>query len=172
MSRLEPLPLYRGKRAPFGGAAAWVLCILLSAGCAEVEQRHGEQRPDPYMTSDTRYPIPLSAQAGKQQRMVMLQHLETIQGIVSALVEEDYELAKGLTETHLGFFRHRQAMASQQPENFPPAYHDLAMAHHQAAEDLAQIIPTKDLKQILPKFDEVLKACVACHLEFKVKERS
>ena len=69
---------------------------------------------------------------------------------LNALVEEDYELARGLTETHLGFFMHRQAMASQQPEHFPPAYHDLAMAHHAAAEELARIIPTKDLKQILP----------------------
>jgi len=145
---------------------------VLSTGCSKAYPFHGEQRPNPYLTSDTRYPIPLSPPAGKQHRVVMLQHLETIQGIVSALVEEDYELAKGLTQTHLGFFRHRQAMASQQPENFPPAYHDLAMAHHQAAEDLAQIIPTKDLKQILPKFDGVLKACVACHLEFKLEDRS
>jgi len=172
MSWIEPLPLYRGKQIFLGGVALGVICVVLSAGCTEVEHRHGEQASNPYLTSDTRHPIPLTPPAGKEHRVVMLQHLETIQGIVSALVEEDYELAKGLTETHLGFFRHRQAMASQQPENFPPAYHDLAMAHHQAAEDLAQIIPTKDLKQILPKFDGVLKACVACHLEFKLEDRS
>jgi hypothetical protein len=88
---------------------------------------------------------------------------------VNALVEEDYELAKGLTESHLGFFLHRQMMAQQQPERFPPAYHDLAMAHHAAVEEFARIIPTKDVKQILPQFNNVLKACVACHLEFKVK---
>jgi hypothetical protein len=104
--------------------------------------------------------------------MVMLQHLETIQMIVNALAEENYELAKGLTESHLGFFRHRQVMALQRPENFPPAYHDLAMAHHEAAEQLARIIPTKDLKQILPQFNNVLKACVACHLDYKVKANS
>ncbi len=103
---------------------------------------------------------------------MMLQHLETIQVIVNALVEEDYDLAEGLTESHLGFFMHRQAMASQHPESFPPAYHDLAMAHHEAAEELARIIPTKDLKQILPRFNNVLKACVACHLEYKVREPS
>jgi hypothetical protein len=172
MSWIESLPLYRGKQVFLGGVALGVICVALSVGCTDVQPRQGEQSPNPYMTSDIRYSIPLSPPAGKQHRVVMLQHLETIQGIVSALVEEDYELAKGLTETHLGFFRHRQAMASQQPENFPPAYHDLAMAHHQAAEDLAQVIPTKDLKQILPKFDGVLKACVACHLEFKLEDRS
>ena len=101
----------------------------------------------------------------------MLQHLETIQVIVNALVEEDYDLAKGLTESHLGFFMHRQAMAKQQPEDFPPAYQDLAMSHHAAAQGLARVIPTHDLKQILPRFNNVLKACVTCHLEYTVKER-
>jgi len=117
----------------------------------------------------------------------MLQHLETMQVIMNALVEEDYELARGLTELHLGFFRYRLLIspaqpqarqdaslpeASQQPEEFPPAYYDLAIAHNAAAEELARIIPTKDLRQILPQFNNVLKACVACHLEYKVREQS
>jgi len=163
---------YRGRQIFLTGTVLGILCIVLAVGCAEVNQRHGEPRPNPYLTSDTRDPIPLSSSAEKEHRAVMLQHLETIQVIMNALVAEDYELAKGLTESHLGFFMHRQAMASQQPENFPPAYHDLAMAHHAAAEELARIIPTKDLKQILPQFNNVLKACVACHLEFKVREVS
>ncbi|MGH7147666.1 MAG: cytochrome c, partial [Nitrospiraceae bacterium] len=161
-------------------------CGVLSAGCTKVEPHHGEQRSNPYITSDTRHPIPLSSPSGKEHRAVMLQHLETIQVIMNALVAEDYELAKGLTESHLSFFMHRHLVSPAQPqarqdapipgaqqaENFPPAYHDLAMAHHEAAEELARIIPTKDLKQILPQFNNVLKACVACHLEFKVREQS
>ena len=171
MPRVLPLPLSlsRGNQALLRGAALGALCLVLAAGCAEGEHRHGEQRSNPYLTSDTRHPIPLSSPAGKEHRAVMMQHLETIQVIVNALVEEDYELAKGLTESHLGFFMHRQAMAHQQPENFPPAYHDLAMAHHEAAETLARIIPTKDLKQILPQLNNVLKACVACHLEYRLR---
>jgi len=164
--------LYRRRKVLLGRVTLGALCVVLSAGCTEVDHHHGEQQSNPYLTSDTRHPIPLSSPAGKEHRAVMLQHLETIQVIVNALVEEDYELAKGLTESHLGFFMHRQAMAQQQPDNFPPAYHDLAMAHHAAAEELARIIPTKDLKQILPQFNNVLKACVACHLEFKVKSGS
>jgi hypothetical protein len=152
--------------------ALGILCIGLSTGCSEPERRQGEQPSIPYLTSDSRHPIPLSPSAGKEHRAVMLQHLETIQVIVNALVDEDYELARGLTELHLGFFMHRLAKASQPSENFPPAYDDLAMAHNAAAEELARIIPTKDLKQILPQFNNVLKACVACHLEFTVREQS
>lgn len=179
-------PLYRGTNALCRRAVLGAIVAAVFTGCTEIEHRQKE-RPNPYLTSDTRYSIPLSPSAGKEHRAVMLQHLETIQVIVNALVEEDYELAKGLTESHLGFFMHRQPFspaqpqarqdaplpgAPQQPENFPPAYHDLAMAHHEAAEELARVIPTKDLKQILPRFNNVLKACVACHLEFKLRGQS
>lgn len=159
----------RGSVVWIVGMALGLAVVLVSAGCGEVSHRHGEGRSQPYLTSDTRQVLPLPAPAVREHRAVMLQHLETIQVIVNALVLEDYELAKGLTETHLGFFMHRQAMASQQPENFPPAYHDLAMAHHAAAEELARIMPTHDLKQILPHLNDVLKACVACHLEYKLR---
>ena len=141
-----------------------LLGVGFGVGCAE-------RRAEPttvFGIPDTREALPLNPEGRKAHREVMLQHLETLQVIVAALAEEDYERAKGLTEAHLGFFMHREAMARQHPEQFPPAYHDLAMAHHQAAEDLAAVMPTKDLKRILPKFNLVLRACVACHIEYKL----
>jgi hypothetical protein len=154
--------------APRSGAVVLAVCAVIFAGCSEVERRDVNQdRP-----TDTRAAVLLSASAQHEHRAVMMQHLESIQMIINALVEENYELAKGLTESHLGFFRHREVMARQEPENFPPAYHDLAMAHHEAAEQLAGIIPTKDLKQIMPKLNDVLKACVACHREYTVRQFS
>ena len=161
---------YRGRQALPVRVALGVLCISLSAGCNETERRQDEQPSIPHLTSDSRHSIPLPPSVEKEHRAVMLQHLETIQVIMNALVEEDYELARGLTELHLGFFMHRLAKASQPSENFPPAYHELATAHNAAAEELARVIPTRDMKQILPQFNHVLKACVACHLEFKVRE--
>ena len=118
---------------------------------------------------------------------MMLQHLETIQVIVDALAEQDFDLSKSLTEAHLAFFIRRHPLsptqapvrqdapfplARQEPEDFPPTYHDLARIHHDAAEGLARVIPTRDLKQILPDLINVLKACVACHLEYKVLDAS
>ena len=146
-------------RLLFGASLVW--------GCAHSEEN---ALSDQHLLDipDTRVPIGISAEASLRHRTVMLQHLETIQAIVAALVEEEFERAQGLTEAHLGFFMHRQGMARQQPEKFPPAYHDLAMAHHEAAEELGRVMPTHDLKQILPKLDGLLKACVACHLEYRV----
>ncbi|ODT43346.1 MAG: hypothetical protein ABS70_08365 [Nitrospira sp. SCN 59-13] len=152
-------------------AGQFILCgaVLLATGCAEQKPLPPADEVRPVHLPDVRTPIPLGPDARQEHRAVMLQHLETIQAIVGALAEEDYTLAQGLTETHLGFFMHRHAMARQQPDHFPPAYHDLAMAHHAAAEKLADVMPTKDLKQILPEFNNVLKACVACHLEYRLR---
>ena len=165
-------PLYRGRQILLGRVALGILCMAASAACSEAEHRQDEQPSIPYLTSDSRHPLPLSLSAEKEHRAVMLQHLETMQVIMNALIEEDYELARGLTESHLGFFMHRLAKASQPSENFPPVYQELAAAHNAAAEELARIIPTRDMKQILPQFNNVLKACVACHLEFTVREQS
>jgi hypothetical protein len=157
-------------------AVAAILALLTGPGRAEPGgQAEGGQGPAPSPFSeepipDTRKPLDLAPAAAGEHRTVMLQHLETVQAIVAALAEENFTLAQGLTETHLGFFMHRQAMTRQKAEDFPPGYHDLAMAHHEAAEALAKTMPTHDLKRILPKLDHLLKACVACHLEYKVAD--
>jgi hypothetical protein len=155
------------RRWSAGLAVFSVALLAVLWGCTHADEIKGQ---DHHLADipDTRVPVGISPEAGRQHRSVMLQHLETIQAIVDALVDEDFERAQGLTEAHLGFFMHRQAMAQQQPEQFPPAYHDLAMAHHEAAEELGRVMPTHDLKQILPKLNGVLKACVACHLEYRV----
>jgi len=147
-----------------------LLCVMVTAGCADAGRAHSTTQLNPCLIPDTRYSILLSSSAGKEHRAVMLQHLETIQVIMNALVEEDNELAQGLTEAHVAFFRRRQAMAHQEPEKFPAAYYDQAVVHHEAAAELARVIPSKDLKQILPSVNNVLKACVACHLEYRVGE--
>lgn len=159
-------------RKEIRGAALGILSLVLAGsiayGCAEGTGRSGQGLPGAIPLPDTRASIPLAPESRTEHRAVMLQHLESVQQIVAALGQEEFETAQRLTETHLGFFMHRQAMLRQKPEDFPPAYHDLAMAHHEAAEELARVMPTKDLKQVLPKLDNLLKACVACHLEYKL----
>ena len=109
----------------------------------------------------------LSPAAEKVHRAVMREHLEAIHDIVSALAEGNFSKAEHIAMTQLGFAKHRQAMRSQQPEAFPPIYHDLAIAHHKAAEELAHAMPSHDLKEILPHLEQTLLACVACHQAFE-----
>ena len=52
-------------------------------------------------------------------------------------------------------------------ETIPPEYRAFSAAHVDAVKELTAIIPSKDLKQILPRVNAMLKTCMACHLEFR-----
>lgn len=137
--------------------------VLLTAGC-----NHDKLKPSELGESqDTRTPIHLPPEADRAVREVMMQHLETVQVLVGALADEDYKLAKGVMEAHVGFFARRNAVAREKMASIPPAFQTLAMAHVDAAKGLAEVIPTRDMKQILPRVNGLLKTCMACHLEFR-----
>jgi len=146
-------------------------CCLVIVGCAVLSTagcNHDQLKPyELGSVPDTRTPIHLPEEADRAHREIMMQHLETAQVLVGALADGDYELAKGVTEAHIGFFARRNAVAREKMESIPPAYQALALAHVDAAKGLAAIMPSKDMKQILPRFNVMLKTCMACHLEFR-----
>jgi hypothetical protein len=137
--------------------------VLWTAGCNHDKSKPYELGDSP----DTRTPIHLPAEADLAHRGIMMQHLETVQVLVGALADEDFELAKGVTEAHIGFFARRHVVIRQKMESIPPDYRALAAAHVQTAKELAAIMPSRDMKQILPRFNAMLKTCMACHLEFR-----
>ena len=112
--------------------------------------------------------IPPAAKEGL--KLTMREHLEAIDAIVGALASEDFAKAANLTNEELGFPKHHVAMQREQGATFPPEYHELAMAHHQAVEALVAAMPTKDLKQILPQFQQTIHACVKCHQVFRLQD--
>ncbi|MEX2490179.1 MAG: hypothetical protein WD425_00305 [Nitrospirales bacterium] len=124
-----------------------------------------EDMRQPYV--DQRVSLDLSPEDKKAHEAVMQEHFETIYQIVAALALEEFDQAKKITESQLGFTKHREAMQRQKPENFPPEYHDLAMAHHRTAENLAHAMLSRNLKLILPHLEQTLHACVACHRIYK-----
>ena len=108
----------------------------------------------------------LAAEAGL--KLTMREHLEAIRDIVAALGRQEFEQAAKLVHEGLGFPKHHLAMQREAGAMFPPRYHELAMAHHQEAEDLAKMIPSKDLTTILPQLERTIGACVSCHRAYKL----
>jgi hypothetical protein len=117
---------------------------------------------------DERVALDLSEQASAGMKLTMREHLEAIRDIVAALGQQDFEQAAKVAHDELGFPKHHEAMKREAGATFPPKYHELAMAHHQAAEDLAKVIPSKDLKTILPQLEQTIGACVSCHRVYKL----
>jgi len=101
-------------------------------------------------------------------KQTMQEHLQALQAIVAALAQENYDKASTIAHEELGFPKHHQVMQRERGTPFPKKYQELAIAHHQAAEDLAEVIPTKEMKPILQQMDQTMKACVACHQAYKL----
>ncbi len=117
---------------------------------------------------DERVVLNLNEQVSAGMKLTMREHLEAISAIVAALGRQDFEQAARVAHDELGFPKHHQAMRREAGASFPQKYHELAMAHHQAAEDLAKVIPSKDLKSILPQLERTIGACVSCHRVYKL----
>lgn len=117
---------------------------------------------------DERAPLSLSQSAEAGMKLTMREHLEAIRDIVASLGRQEFEQAAKVAHEELGFPKHHQAMQREAGATFPLKYHELAMAHHQEAEDLAKVIPSKDLKMILPQLERTIEACVACHQAYKL----
>jgi hypothetical protein len=120
------------------------------------------------LQQDERVALGLGSAAEAGMKLTMREHLEAIRDIVAALGRQDFEQAAKVAHEELGFPKHHQAMQREGGATFPPKYHDLAMAHHQEAEDLAKLLPSKDLKTILPQLGKTIGACVSCHKAYKL----
>ena len=155
------------------GMTLGALMLWSSVGftIAETDQQAahklGHEMPQVPLTKRMTLDLPQAAQEGL--KLTMREHLEAIDAIVAALSREDFASAAILTNEELGFPKHHVAMQREQGATFPPEYHELAMAHHQAAEAMGEMIPTKDLKQILLLPQQTIHAYVKCHQVFRLQ---
>jgi hypothetical protein len=146
--------------------------VLGLAVAVETQHEHGhpmakEGAPaEPHQ--DERVALGLAPRAENGLKLTMREHLEAIRDIVAALSRQEFDAAAKVAHEELGFPKHHQAMQREGGATFPPKYHELAMAHHQEAEDLAKVLPSKDLKTILPQLEQTIGACVSCHRAYKL----
>jgi len=109
--------------------------------------------------------VRLKLQPAQQEALktTMREHLVAIQAIVSALAAGDFDKAAAVAHLELGFPKHHEAMQRERGMALPKHYQELAMAHHQAAEELATAIATREMAPILQRLDRTIRACNACH---------
>lgn len=148
-----------------------LIALLSSAVVSQAQHQHehpmNESGSPGETQRDERVALAIGAGAEAGLTLTMREHLEAINSIVAALGRQDFENAAKVAREELGFSKHHQAMKREAGATFPPKYHELAMAHHQAAEDLAKKIPSKDFSAILLQLAKTIDACVACHRVYK-----
>jgi len=148
------------------------LTILVVVGSVLAQPPHpppgGREAGESPAAPDPRISLNLKPAIQEVLKQTMQEHLQALQAIVAALAQENYEQASTIAHAELGFPKHHQVMQRERGTPFPTKYQELAMAHHQAAEDLAEVIRTKEMKPILQRLDHTMKACMDCHQAYKL----
>ena len=159
-------------KAGVGMAILFMLGMSVSFSSAETDHHanHTAESNMPKLPLTKRMALDLPPAAQEGLKLTMREHLEAIDAIVSALAQEDFAKGATLATEELGFSKHHVAIQREQGATFPPAYHDLAMAHHARAETLGEVMLTRDLKQILNQLQQTIHACVECHQAFRLPD--
>jgi hypothetical protein len=151
------------------GLIAFIITTTLTAGALPTAtEAAAQESPRQGEVSDSRARLNLKPAQKEAIKTTMREHLAALESIVASLARQDYERAAAVAHSELGFPKHHEAMQREQGASLPKKYQELAIEHHQAAEDLAEAIPTKEMKPILEKLDQTMKACVACHQAYKL----
>ncbi|GKS60134.1 hypothetical protein YTPLAS18_36610 [Nitrospira sp.] len=152
------------------GLVMAALMSLASVVNAQHDHQHGQGSAEIAgdVARDERVTLNLGPTAEAGLKLTMREHLEAIHDVVAALGRAEFDRAASIAHEELGFPKHHRAMEREAGATFPPEYHDLAMAHHREAEDLAAVIPSHDFKAIISQLDKTIGACVSCHRAFKL----
>jgi hypothetical protein len=144
-----------------------IAVVMGSVGAQSVQPPLNGKAGDFVAAPDPPLSLDLEPAAQEILKQTMREHLQALHDIVAALAQQNYEKASAVAHEELGFPKHHQIMQQERGMAFPKKYQELAIAHHQAAEDLAEAIQTKEMTRILQKLDETIGACLECHRAYK-----
>jgi hypothetical protein len=151
------------------GLIAFIITTTLTAGALPTATKAvAQESPLQSEVSDSRARLDLKPAQKEAIKTTMREHLAALESIVAALARQDYEQAAAVAHSELGFPKHHEAMQREQGAVLPKKYQELAMEHHQAAEDLAEAISKKEMASILQHLSKTIQACTACHKAYKL----
>jgi len=148
---------------------AWLVAGLWAAGVAPAGTNAAGTEP-PGAVEPSVPPVRLELEPAQREalKLTMREHLAALEAIVSALGRQDYRAAADVAHLKLGFPKHHEAMQRERGAQLPKQYQDLALAHHQAAEALAEAIATKEMPPILRQLARTIQSCTACHRAYRL----
>lgn len=121
---------------------------------------------------DRRLKIDMPPAAQIALRQEMLDKLQAVQQIFSALADAQPAAAADAAERQLGLSamgKHRQLPPAARPGQYlPEAMHALGRQSHKNGSDLAEALKRGDRAEIDGRLRDTLGTCVACHTTYRV----
>ncbi len=114
--------------------------------------------------NDTRISLGLSPEMKQHQLSNMRAHLEAIQSIIGLLSNGNFEKASKVAHTKLGLTEEMKQMCNMfENEDVKK----LGLAFHNSADELGDVLQTKDMRKSLHALRKTMGYCVQCHEKYR-----
>jgi hypothetical protein len=131
---------------------------------AAEEKMHMENNRHEMSMMDTRTSLGATPEMKQHHLMNMRAHVEAIASIVGLMAEKKFEDAAGVAHSMLGIRAEMQAMCGMFKNE---KYEKLGLAFHKSADDLGDVLKTKDVNASLRALNKTLQYCVECHATYR-----
>lgn len=113
---------------------------------------------------DSRTPLGLPPMMRTHQLSNMRSHLQAVQTIVGLIAEGDFDQAAEVAHDKLGLTEEMRRMCNMFTN---PEFRKLGLAFHRSADELAEVLKTRDVTRSLQALHKTMNYCVQCHAAFR-----
>ena len=144
--------------------SAFIGVVGLNMAFAAAENMHHPNHHLGMSMMDTRISLGLSAEMKQHQLSNMREHLDAVNSIIGLMSENKFEDASKIAHSKLGLTQEMQKMCGMfNNEKFMT----LGIAFHKSADDLGDVLHTKDVNALLRALNKTMQYCVECHASYR-----
>lgn len=114
---------------------------------------------------DGRISLGLAPKQKQHQLANMRSHLKAVQGIIGLISAEQFDKASKVAHEKLGLTPEMKQMCNNMSTN--EEFKSMGLAFHQSADDLGEVLKSKDLKRSLQALHTTMNYCISCHATFR-----
>jgi len=113
---------------------------------------------------DSRTSLNLPAPLRRNQLAMMRGHLQAVNDIVALMAEGKFDAASDIAHSKLGLTPEMKKMCNMFAND---AFRQMGLAFHQSADELGDVLKTKNLNKSLRALNTTMNSCVQCHATFR-----
>ncbi|GAV19073.1 hypothetical protein MMIC_P0001 [Mariprofundus micogutta] len=115
-------------------------------------------------TGDSRISLGLGPEQKQHQLANMRSHLKAVQSIIGLISAEQFDEASKVAHNQLGLTPEMEQMCNMFTND---DFKSLGLAFHQSADDLGEVLKSKNLNHSLKALHTTMNYCISCHATFR-----
>ncbi|MDQ6960240.1 MAG: cytochrome C [Mariprofundaceae bacterium] len=119
-----------------------------------------------HVMNDNRISLDLPPGMRQRQLATMRSHLEAVQSIIGLLAEGEFDKSSTIAHRKLGLTPEMKKMCDMLGRR-NKGFREMGLAFHKSADELGDVLKTKDLNKSLRALNTAMNSCVQCHATFR-----